>query len=275
MKNNTATRVISYTSGKGGVGKTTLVLNTALALQRAGRNVLLLDADLGLANIDVMLGIQPKHTIHDLLNGTHSLEEVMVDGPFGLSILPAATGIEQLGALSAAHRITLMQALESLAYDFDYLFIDTQAGISSDVMYFNSAASEIVCIINPEPTSLTDTYALIKVLAQRYGEKSFSVVANNVCDEQEGRRTFQQLSRSVDRFLHVELKYLGAVPTDSAVRESIRAQRALLELFPSSQAGLAIAQIARRIDTEEHTVQLKGGMQFFFERLLTMSSHGG
>jgi flagellar biosynthesis protein FlhG len=267
---------MSFTSGKGGVGKTHTVLNIGLALCRERRSVLLLDGDLGLANIHVMLGLQPRYTLNDLFEGRKNLEEIIVNGPEGLSIIPSASGVESMCNLSPEQRMMLTEAVEQVADRFDYLLIDTQAGIGADVMHLNSAASEIVCVINGEPTSLTDAYALIKVMAQNYGEKAFSIVANNVASEIEGKRAFARLAKSVDRFLHVQLKYLGYIPRDPAANEAIGSQRALLEVFPSSSAGRALAGMARRIDNEFYDYRVKGGMQFFFEQLLTMGEqHGG
>ncbi|MBN8550642.1 MAG: MinD/ParA family protein [Deltaproteobacteria bacterium] len=273
------TRVISFTSGKGGVGKTSSVVSTAIALAREGKSVLLLDADLGLANIDVMLGVTPRATIHDVLRGEKTLEEVMINGPEGISIIPAASGVESICNLDSEQQLTLMRAIEEVAYQFDYLLIDTAAGIGTDVMFFNSASREIVCVVNPEPTSLTDAYALIKVLSTQYGEKSVSVLVNNVRAnsmpaEREAQMVFNRLSTAVERFLHIELKYLGFVPSDPSLIEAIRSQRALMELYPSSPSGLAFASLARKIDAEFHELRVKGGMQFFFQQLLEMSSHG-
>lgn len=273
------TRVISFTSGKGGVGKTSSVVNFAIALAQQGKSVLLLDADLGLANIDVMLGLAPRATIYDVLRGEKTLEEVMIDGPAGISVIPAASGVESMCSLDAQQRMLLMTAIEEVAYQFDYLLVDTSAGIGSDVMYFNCASREIVCVVNPEPTSLTDAYALIKVLSSQYGERSVSVLVNNVRAssmpaEREAQMVFNRLSKAVERFLHIELKYLGFVPSDPSLIEAIRSQRALMELYPSSPAGLAFASLARKIDSEFHDLRVKGGMQFFFKQLLEMSSHG-
>lgn len=265
-------RVMSFTSGKGGVGKTNLVVNTAISLAGLGRSVLVLDADLGLANVDVLLGLRPRYTLLDLFEGRKSLDEIMINGPHGISIIPASSGEESICNLSPARRLMLLDAVDNLGYGFDYILIDTQAGIGPDVMYFNSASSEIVCVISSEPTSLTDAYALIKVLSQNYGERSISVLANNVADEKTGQRAFARLRRAVDRFLHVDLEYLGFVPSDHAVTDAVQNQRALLELYPSSPAGLAIAGLVRRIDSSFHALRVKGGMQFFFQQLLESSS---
>ncbi len=271
---NHLTRVISFTSGKGGVGKTNLVVNLGVALAEKGHTVLLLDADLGLANVDVLLGIQPKYTLHEVLSGEKSLTEVMVDGPAGVSIIPAASGVEVLRGLSSEQRLLLLEAVENIAYSFDYLLIDTGAGIGGDVMYFNSAATEIVCCITNEPTSLTDAYALIKVLSKNYCEKSLAIVVNEVNSEREARETFSRLARSVARFLQVELRYLGWVPVDPAVPAAVREQRALVQIFPSSLAARAMTHLADGIDGEFWKFRVKGGMQFFFKQLLELNAYG-
>lgn len=267
-------RVISFTSGKGGVGKTSLVVNTAISLARAGRSVLVLDADLGLANVDVMLGIRPNFTLLDVFEGRKRLDEIILDGPEGIAIIPATSGTQSMCNLDTARQLLLLQAVEELQESFDYLLIDTQAGISSDVMYFNSASAEIACVITGEPTSLTDAYALIKVLAQNYGERQVQVISNNVRDERDGLIAYQRLAKAVERFLHVDLEYLGYVPSDASLCEAVRNQRAMVDLYPSSKASIAIGQLSRRIDSNFHEQRVKGGMQFFFNRLLEVSSAG-
>lgn len=269
------TRVISFTSGKGGVGKTNTVLNTAISLAQMGRSVLVLDADLGLANINIMLGIKPQHTIEDLLKGTRALEEIIISGPEGISIIPGASGVESLCDLSVDEKLLLMEAVESLITPYDYLLIDTRAGVSQDVMYFNSAAAEVICIINDEPTSLTDAYALIKILAQNYGEREICIIANDVSTEVEGLKAFKKLYRSVDRFLHVQLRYLGSIPTSDIVNEAIISQTALMQCFPSSEAARAIRGISARIDEDFINTRIKGGMQFFFRQLLEAELSSG
>ncbi|NDC38148.1 MAG: MinD/ParA family protein [Proteobacteria bacterium] len=268
------TRVISFTSGKGGVGKTSSVINIGISLARQGRSVLLLDADLGLANIDVMLGLTPNATLHDVLEGRRSLQEILLPGPEGIMIIPSASGVESICTLSAAQRLHLLEAVEEIASDFDYLLIDTQAGIGSEVMYFNSAAGEVVCVINGEPTSLTDAYAMIKLLSRNYGERTISILVNNVVDEREAKQAYSRLSRAVERFLQVELRYLGFVQADLAVREAVQVQTAVSQLFPSSQAGLGYARLARTLDDRFLERRVKGGLQFFFKQLLEVSEYG-
>jgi len=268
------TRVISVTSGKGGVGKTHTVTNLGISLATLGYSVLVLDADLGLANVDVLLNLKPKGTLHDVLKGSLPLDDILLEGPGGISIIPAASGVEELHELRSEEKLLLLEEIERIAYRYDYLLIDTPAGIGSDVMYFNSAAAEVVCVINGEPTSLTDTYALIKVLSTTYGEKNFSVVVNNVADETEAAAAFKKLTRAVERFLKVKVRYLGWVPTDGTVRECVMQQQAISADFPSSKASLSIAAIARKVAEEKPEVTVKGGMQFFFRQLLEMTSYG-
>jgi len=272
--NQGVTRVLSFTSGKGGVGKTHSVTNVAVALANQGLSVLLLDADMGLANVDVLLGLKPKGTLHDVLKGAISLDDILLAGPGGITIIPAASGIEEIHALKPEEKMFLLEEIERVAHRFDYLLIDTPAGIGPDVMYFNSAAAEVVCVITGEPTSLTDTYALIKVLSTTYGEKRFSVVVNNVDSEEEATAAFTKLARAVDRFLQVDVRYLGWVPSDPTVRDCIMQQRPVSCEFPSSPSARALAAVARRIDDEAPQRRLKGGMQFFFRQLLEMSSYG-
>jgi flagellar biosynthesis protein FlhG len=274
MQKQGVTRVVSFTSGKGGVGKTHTVTNLAISLASQGLSVLVLDADLGLANVDVLLGLKPKGTLHDVLKGSCSLDDILIEGPGGITIIPAASGIEEIQSLQAEEKMLLMEEIERVAHRFDYLLIDTPAGISSDVMYFNSAAAEVVCVITGEPTSLTDAYALIKILSTTYGEKDVSIVVNNVASEEEATQAFRKLERAVERFLQVDVRYLGWIPSDKTVRECIMQQRPIAAEFPSSKAAIAMSSLARKIETEKPHQRVKGGLQFFFRQLLELGSYG-
>ena len=265
-------RVISFTSGKGGVGKTSLVVNVAIGLARQGKSVLILDGDLGLANVDVLLGLRSRFTLTDFFLGQRTLSEIMINGPEGISIVPASNGNSSLCNLTNERRMMLMQAVEQMPISFDYILIDTPAGIGPDVLYFNGASNEIVFVVTPDPTSMTDAYALMKVLAREYGEKHFSVVCNAVDDAEDGNRTYTRLQRSVERFLHVHLKYLGFVPQDDVLCEAVRAQRALLELYPSSKASRSITTLVEKIESSFYERRIKGGLQFFFRQLLEFGS---
>jgi flagellar biosynthesis protein FlhG len=250
------------------------VTNTGIALAELGMSVLILDADLGLANVDVLLNLKPKGNLNDVLKGKLNLDDILIEGPGGISIIPAASGVEELQALDSEAKMFLLQEIERVAHRFDYLLIDTPAGIGSDVMYFNSAAADVVCVITGEPTSLTDTYALIKVLSGSYGEKRVSVIVNDVPSEDAARQAFGKLARAVDKFLQVEVRYVGWIPSDDIVRECVMQQQPVVLEYPSSRIAMAVAEVARTLDEERLSRRLKGGMQFFFRQLLEMSSYG-
>ncbi len=265
------TRVVSFTSGKGGVGKTHTVVNTAISLAAQGYSVLVLDADLGLANVDVLLGIQPKGTLHEVLKGKCSLDDILIEAPGGITIIPAASGVEEFQSLESSEKMLLMSEVERIAHRFDFLLIDTPAGIGPDVMYFNTAAAEIVCVITGEPTSLTDSYALIKVLSSEYGERTFSVVVNNVPSESEANIAFNTLARAVGKFLQVETRYMGWIPNDGQVRECIMDRRPISLAFPSSRAARGVVDVSNVLAKHAKENRVKGGMQFFFRQLLELS----
>jgi flagellar biosynthesis protein FlhG len=241
-------RVIAVTSGKGGVGKTNIVLNLGIALGRMHRHVFLLDADMGLANVDVLLGMTPRYTLAHVLGGQKELMEIVLDVAPGFKVLPASSGIAELSELSHDQQMQLFRALSSLDAETDYLLIDTGAGISSNVLRFNASAHEIVLIANPEPTSITDAYALMKLLSIKYHLREFSLIANSVASEEEGLGVYERLSKVATHFLNANLRYLGHVPLDKAVPKSVRQQRPLLELFPTAPASRAIMRIAALLD---------------------------
>lgn len=199
------------------------------------------------------------------------LTRSLIEAPVGIAVIPAASGIEEVHGLSTPEKMLLMAEVERIANRFDYLLIDTPAGIGSDVMYFNSAAAEIVCVITGEPTSLTDSYALMKVLSSSYGERSFSVVVNNVASEADARTAFNTLSNAVGKFLQVETRYLGWIQSDAMVRECIMRRSPIASSFPSSKAARGIAEIARQLEVTGPQKRMKGGMQFFFQQLLDLS----
>lgn len=265
------TRVISFTSGKGGVGKTHTVVNTAISLSAQGHSVLVLDADMGLANVDVLLGVQPKGTLHEVLKGKCSLDDILIEAPGGITIIPAASGIEEIQNLESGEKLLLMSEIERVAHRYDFLLIDTPAGIGSDVMYFNTAAAEIVCVITGEPTSLTDSYALIKVLSSEYSEREFSIVVNDVSSEAEAKVAFNSLTKAVSKFLQVETRFVGWIPSDNQVRQCIMERRPLALAFPSSPAARAILETSKSLVYSARRNRVKGGMQFFFRQLLELS----
>jgi len=264
-------RVIAVTGGKGGVGKTTVVANLAVAVAQRRRRVLVLDADLGLANIDVVLGLNPVHTLQHVLRGERSLTEVAVDGPAGVKIVPAATGIEELTRLDARERLLLLDQVDGLDGAVDVLLIDTAAGISSNVLYFNSAAHEVLVVVTPEPTALTDAYALMKLLATRHGLRRFLLLVNMCSGEGEARRTHAQIARVGERFLGVSIEYVGYVPLDDAVQRSVREQRPILLNAPRSPAARAFDLLADRMLRRTSCGRPTGGTQFFFRNLVAQA----
>ncbi|MDR1045404.1 MAG: MinD/ParA family protein [Candidatus Adiutrix sp.] len=266
-------RVITVTSGKGGVGKSNLTLALALALAKLGKKVLIWDADLGLANIDVLLGLSTTATIHDLLNGHKSLSEIIADGPAGIRILPAASGILELGELAEGQKQRLLSEFDDWNDELDFLLIDTAAGIGSNVVYFNLAAQERIVVLTNEPTSITDAYALIKVLATRYQQHNFHILPNQVAGPKEAKNVFELLSTVADKHLGpVSLHLIGFVPKDEAVREAVRAQKPFLITDPESQASQKVMDIARRILANPPDEFAGGGLVFFLNRL---ASFGG
>jgi flagellar biosynthesis protein FlhG len=265
----TPLRVISVTSGKGGVGKTSITANLAVAFQKLNKRVLILDADLGLANMDIMLGINPRYTIGNVLSGEKSLEDVIVTTPTGIKLLPAASGMQELTELGEDQKRFLLNELDAINEDFDIILIDTSAGISSNVMYFNFAAMERLVVLTNEPTSLTDAYALIKVLTNKYNQKKFKVLINLVQDASEADRIFRSLSIAVDKYLQSpSLDYVGWIPYDKMIPKAIRRQKPLLDTHPDALASKSIMALAERMLYKEEELNFEGDIKFFWRRLL-------
>lgn len=271
--------VLSVTSGKGGVGKTSIVVNMAILLASRGKKVLVLDADLGLANVDVMLGLAPKLTIKHVLDGQCSLADIVLEGPGGIKIIPASSGIQELSELKPEQQISIMDALDHFEGDLDFMFVDTGAGISKNVMYFNAASQRIIVVATPEPTSITDAYALIKVLCRQYGIKRFDLIVNNVTSKSEGDQVAEKLSLVCERFLgDVALEILGSIPHDKTIPECIKAQKAFVDVHPQSEVTKRLSRIAGKLEDTTRT-GTSGNLQFFFRKMLLNqvkgTSHAG
>jgi flagellar biosynthesis protein FlhG len=247
---STGSRIIAVTSGKGGVGKTFVTANLAAALSQAGSRVLVMDADLGLANMDIVLNLTPRVTLHEVLMGEDKLENVILQAPGGFSVLPAGSGLAEYSRLTSEVRERLRQVLEELGVRYDCLLIDTGAGIADLVLYVASLADEILIVTNPEPTALADAYATIKLLSMQQHRKTLDLVINQVRKPGEGRTLANQLQQVVDRFLRppasrpVNLRYLGEIPDDPAVGQAVRKRALLLEASPGSDAARAVREIA-------------------------------
>lgn len=260
------TRVITVASGKGGVGKTHVAVNLAVALAQGGRSVLLLDADLGLANVDVLLGLQPRATLAQVLDGSLDLQDVLLDGPAGLKIVPAASGVSQLANLGVQAQGGLIGAFSMLPFVPEVIVVDAGAGIGHAVTSFCQAAGEVVVVACDEPASITDAYALMKVLSRERGVKRFHLLCNRVRNDQHGRRVHGTLQTVCDRFLDISLGYLGIVPDDPMVARAARMQRAVVEAFPGSPAGLALKKLAAGADTWARGNRPAGGLGFYLDR---------
>jgi flagellar biosynthesis protein FlhG len=261
-------RVISVTSGKGGVGKSNVVSNLAIALSTQGKKVLVIDADLGLGNLDVLLGLSPLYNLNNVLNGEKSISEILIDGPAGIKIIPAGSGVQEFTSLGQHEKLKLLDELDMLEEKFDIMIVDTEAGISENVTYFAVAAQEIIVVVTPEPTSITDVYALIKLLSTKYSEHHFKVLVNMAKDSEDALEVFRKLANVAGRFLDISLDYLGCVVKDEKVVEAVKRQRAVSELFPDSEAAGCFATLAKRVIENTRQTRLKGSIQFFFRRYL-------
>ncbi|MFZ5861424.1 MAG: MinD/ParA family protein [Nitrospirota bacterium] len=252
-----ALAVVAVTSGKGGVGKTNVVANLAVALADLGRRVLVLDADLGLGNVDVLLGLSSRDTVEDVFDGRKTLAEVVTDGPRGVRILPAGSGWTGPRDPSSAQIHALLDQIERTDDGPDVVLIDTGAGISSNVLAFNAAARAIVVVATPDPASLTDAYALMKVLRARHGEHRFSLVVNMARSEHEAHETARTLREVAGRFLGVTVEYLGAIPDDAALRKAVGRQRAVVDVSPHAPSSLAFLSLAHRVASWDGTVEMR------------------
>jgi len=262
-RHNGNTRVIAITSGKGGVGKTNISANFAYLFSKMGKRTLLLDADAGLANIDVILGITPKYNLHHVLSGEKSLSQAVVEGPGGVKILPASSGIPEMTSLSKGQKFTLLEELDGLDEDFDFMFIDTAAGIADNVMYFNMVAGEIIVVATPEPTSLTDAYALIKVLYQGYAARRFMLLVNMAQNSNEAEGVYTRLSNATNQFLDLPIEYLGYIPRDQNVSKAVRKQKLLSDIFPDSKASKSMSEIVKNLCQKQPGDYENGTIKFF------------
>jgi flagellar biosynthesis protein FlhG len=243
-------------------------VNLAVALAQRGRSTLLLDADLGLANVDVLLGLNPIATLEHVLAGELPLEEVIMDGPAGLKVVPAASGVSRLAGLGDQEQLGLVAAFSSLPLNIEVLVVDTAPGIARGVLGFCAAAHEVVIVVCDEPASITDAYATVKLAARERGVERFNVLCNRVRNATHGRALFEKLRSVCDRFLDVALVHTGSVPEDAALHWSVRLRKAVVESFPSSPSALAFKELAGRAD--KWTVRASSAARpvFFLERTL-------
>jgi flagellar biosynthesis protein FlhG len=261
-------QVIAVTGGKGGVGKTSVSVNLATALASTGKRVMLLDGDLGLANVDVFLGLSPRHTMAHVLSGERSLDEIILESAQGVQVVPGASGVADLANLSAAGHLNLVQAFSTLSTRVDAMIVDTSAGISHSVMQFSQAAQHVLLVVCDEPASMTDAYALVKVLSRTHNVNRFRVLANMVRAPGEGEILFDKLQRVTSKFLDATLEYVGEIPEDPYLRRAIREQRPVIAAFPSSPATRAFKKLALKADKWPVPDGPRGNLEFFVERLV-------
>jgi len=266
-------RVIAVTSGKGGVGKTSVSVNLSVAMALTGRQVMLLDGDLGLANVDVMLGLQPSYNLAHVLDGKCTLEDTLMPGPGGIMVVPASSGKRHMAELSPLQNAGLVQAFSELSRPIDVLIVDTAAGIADSVITFSQASQEVIVVVTGDPTSLTDAYALIKVLNRDNGVERVQVLVNMVRDTAEAQSIYENLRRVAERFLDVTLSFIGGVPHDEWLKRSVRRQRAVVEAYPNCASSEAFRQLARKAESWGLPKGARGNLEFFVERLVSSGSH--
>ena len=261
-------QVISVTSGKGGVGKTNIICNLAVELGRSGQRVLLIDCDLGLANVNIVMGFEPKATLFQLLQGEASLEEVLVDAAPNVTVLPATSGIREMTRLTDEQFLGLMTSLDTLERDFDVVLLDTGAGIGDNVMYFNTAAQEILVVSTPEPTSITDAYAIMKVLSNEYQVKRFNLLVNRARSRKDALKVYRYVTTVADQYLtDVSIDYFGHVVHDDAVSAAVMERKTFQEAFGDSEAASCIRDLAEQVMKRRETRPVGGNMQLFWRRM--------
>ena len=261
-------RIISISSGKGGVGKTNVVANFGYAMCKMGKKVLIVDADFGLGNIDVLLGITPKYNLLHVITGKMNICEIITEGPGKMVILPASSGIDELTNLDKSQRYKILCELEELSNKFDVVLIDTAAGISKNVTYFSAVSQETVVVVSPEPTSITDAYALMKVLSLKYGHKYFKLLVNMVETIKEGERVYNQLKMVSDRFLEISMKYIGSVKSDLNVVKSVKAQKLFTQIYPETASSKCIEKISKNLMKNIPEKYSEGGKNFLWDNVV-------
>ncbi len=265
-------RVIAVTSGKGGVGKSNVTINLAVTLAQSGEKVMVMDADMGLANIDVLLGLSPGLNLSHVINGECSLEETIIEGPAGIKIVPASSGVAAMSDLTPAQNAGIIRSFSELTEPVDTLLIDTAAGLSDSVVSYTRAAREVIVVVCDEPASITDAYAMVKVMNRDYGVERFHVLANQAQGATQGRELYNKLARVSERFLDVTLNYLGCIPYDDCLKKAVQKQKSVVEAFPRSQSANAFKQIAKKTQQWPSPSSIEGHLEFFIERLVNFSA---
>ena len=266
-------RVVAVSSGKGGVGKTNVVAGLALSLARNGKNVLIIDADLGLANIDIIFNIRPEFNISDVINGEVELKDVVVKVQENISLIPAGSGISDLTRLSEAQKLSLINEFDTLDDIYDYVLVDTGAGISDNVLYFNLASDDCIIVTTPEPTAITDAYALMKVMAGEHRYRYFKLIVNMVKSEQEAKKVYFSLSQAVSRFLGgTVIEYIGFLPAEPKVSESVIKRMPVMNAYPNSSYTASMIKISRVLTKSVPRNISSGNLKLFMNRFVSKKS---
>lgn len=264
--------VLAISGGKGGVGKTLTTANLGLCMARMGMRTLLIDGDFGLANLDVVLNLRPQFTLDDVLCGERHLKDIIMTGCEGVRVIPSSSGVMKVPELDKLQKLMLLDQIESLDEEFDVVLIDTPAGVSKNVQYWTSSAAEVIMVVTPEPTSLADCYASIKILSQTTSENSFKLIVNMVRNDIEAKKIYEKISTLSDEYLQVRVDYLGYIPFDESVRNSVRERVPYVQKYPFSLASQGLRDISRQIVTQGTVGQLKGTMQFFWRKMVTANT---
>ncbi len=255
-------KIISITSGKGGVGKTNIAVNLGIALAQMGKKVIVMDADLGLANINVVLGIIPKYTLYHVIKGEKKLHEIILQTPYGIDIIAGASGIAKLANLSERERNHLVESLKDMSYA-DVIIVDTSAGINANVITFVVASHETIVITTPEPTAIADAYGVIKSTIAEEPKVEPKLLVNMVKNLTEGRRTAKKIENVAGQFLGVKIQSIGIIPEDPVVEKAVRKQRPFIIEYPNAGVSKYIRHIARYVEKVEVHEEDKGWKKFF------------
>ena len=264
-------RCIAITGGKGGVGKTNISINLATSLSKLNQRVMLLDADFGLANVDVVLGLNPEMNLLHVLENKCSLKDILVDGPESIKIVPASSGIKRMANLNSLEQSGLISAFSELSDELDVMIIDTAAGISESVVHFARAAGEVVVVVCDKPASIADAYALIKVLSRDYAVHKFSVISNQVESKAHGEMLFNQILKVINKYLDVSVSYLGAIPEDAYLKKAVKRQLAVTSAYPRSRSAEAFKEVAKKINNSKIEENSSGNLEFFAEQMVQVN----
>lgn len=238
---------ISIASGKGGVGKTITAVQLALSARRQNKKVLILDGDLGMANVDVVLGLRPRYNINDVIDGGVELQDIILQGPMGIHLIPTGSGLASLANLPLTQRVSILDQLEDISNEYDIIIIDTGAGISDTVIHLNSVSDEVVVVTTPEPHAMTDAYAFIKVMSEKYQDTKINLLINQAVNQAHGLKIARRITDVVSRFLDTNVNVIGVVPHDDLVPRTVMNQAAGSELTAHSRSGQAWNEVALKL----------------------------